>query len=172
MKLSSHRSRGPALALHPSLRVWLVVLTALLAFAVAVSARAQSAGGDPPSRVARLSEVAGQVWLYSPESNEWLAVERNRPLTTGDRIATDNGAHAEITLGSTTLRLDQRPRWKSSASTTPATTYDCKAAASRRGSAARRRWPSFRSTPTKDGFASRSSVASASTGSTRQATSR
>jgi hypothetical protein len=83
------------------------VLTALLACAVAVTARAQSAGGDPPSRVARLSEVAGQVWLYSPESNEWLAVDRNRPLTTGDRIATDNGAHAEITLGSTTLRLDQ-----------------------------------------------------------------
>jgi hypothetical protein len=107
MKLSSHRSGGQALGFRPSLRVWLVVLTALLACAVAVTARAQSAGGDPPSRVARLSEVAGQVWLYSPESNEWLAGDRNRPLTTGDRIATDNGAHAEITLGSTTLRLDQ-----------------------------------------------------------------
>ncbi len=38
--------------------------------------------------------------------DEWIGVVRNRPLTSGDRIATDNGARAEITLGSTTLRLD------------------------------------------------------------------
>ncbi|MEP7139646.1 MAG: DUF6600 domain-containing protein, partial [Caldimonas sp.] len=81
------------------------MLTALLALAAALSARAQSAG-DPPSRAARLSEVEGQVWLYSTDSDEWISVERNRPLTTGDRIATDNGARAEITLGTTTLRLD------------------------------------------------------------------
>jgi hypothetical protein len=35
-----------------------------------------------------------------------VPVARNRPLTTGDRIATDNGARAEITLGTTTVRLD------------------------------------------------------------------
>ncbi len=81
------------------------MLAALLALGAALSARAQSAG-DPPGRVARLSEVAGQVWLYTADSDEWISVERNRPLTTGDRIATDNGARAEITLGSTTLRLD------------------------------------------------------------------
>ena len=33
----------------------------------------------------------GQVWLYSPDSDEWVGVARNRPLTTGDRIATDTG---------------------------------------------------------------------------------
>src|SRR4029079_3226707 len=71
----------------------------------ALSAGAESAG-DPPSRVARLSEADGQVWLYSSDSDEWVTVARNRPLTTGDRIATDNGARAEITLGTTTLRLD------------------------------------------------------------------
>ena len=87
-------------------RLIVVALAALLCFGTALKARAQGADVDPPDRVARLSEVNGQVWLFAPETNEWVGVDRNRPLTTGDRIATDNGARAEITLGSTTLRLD------------------------------------------------------------------
>ena len=61
---------------------------------------------DPPGRVGRLSEVLGQVWLYSPEDREWVTAERNRPLTTGDRIATDALARAEMRVGSTVIRLD------------------------------------------------------------------
>ncbi|MGZ5713796.1 MAG: DUF6600 domain-containing protein [Caldimonas sp.] len=87
-------------------RLIVVALSALLFLGVAIQARAQSTDADPPGRVARLSEVNGQVWLFSPDADEWVGVERNRPLTTGDRVATDNGARAEITLGSTTLRLD------------------------------------------------------------------
>ncbi len=84
----------------------MLVLAAFLGLAV-LPAQAQTAnGGDPPSRAARLSEVDGQVWLYNDEAAEWQTVGRNRPLTTGDRIATDTGARAEITLGTTTLRLD------------------------------------------------------------------
>ena len=83
-----------------------VSLAALLLLGVAIHAHAQEAAVDPPSRVARLSDISGQVWLYNPEANEWQSVARNRPLTTGDRIATDNDARAEITLGTTTLRLD------------------------------------------------------------------
>jgi len=105
MMTSPDCRRAPAIGVRPSRRFWSVVVGALLAFAVALAARAQSAG-DPPTRVARLSDAAGQVWLYTPDSNEWLAVARNRPLTTGDRVATDNGARAEVTLGTTTLRLD------------------------------------------------------------------
>ena len=95
----------PAPRIVLSGRLWITVLAALLALGAALSARAQSAG-DPPSRAARLSDAEGQVWLYSSDSDEWVTVARNRPLTTGDRIATDNGARAEVTLGSTTLRLD------------------------------------------------------------------
>ncbi|MDL2336603.1 MAG: hypothetical protein QFE16_02055 [Pseudomonadota bacterium] len=61
---------------------------------------------DPPGRAGRLSEVIGQVWLYSPEDREWISAERNRPLTTGDRIATDASARAELRVGSTVVRLD------------------------------------------------------------------
>ena len=87
-------------------RFIVAALAALLCMGVALHARAQGAEADPPDRVARLSDLSGQVWLFAPETNEWVGVDRNRPLTTGDRIATDNGARAEITLGSTTLRLD------------------------------------------------------------------
>lgn len=83
-----------------------LVLAAFLGLGV-LPAKAQPVGaGDPPSRVARLSEVDGQVWIYNDETDEWVTASRNRPLTTGDRLAADNGARAEITLGSTTLRID------------------------------------------------------------------
>jgi hypothetical protein len=108
MKTSNQRAVA-----ETAIRSWwgrldaVLVLAAFVSIAATSPARAQPAsGGDPPSRVARLSDVNGQVWLYNDETNEWITVERNRPLTTGDRIATDNGARAEITLGSTTLRLD------------------------------------------------------------------
>ncbi len=61
---------------------------------------------DPPGRVGRLSDVIGQVWMFSPGSGEWVAAVRNRPLTSGDRLTTDAGARAELRIGSTTLRLD------------------------------------------------------------------
>ncbi len=61
---------------------------------------------DPPGRVGRLADVVGQVWLYSPDTGDWVGATRNRPLTTGDRLATDDGARAEVRIGSTTLRLD------------------------------------------------------------------
>ena len=74
-------------------------------------AQAQSAQSDyrgaidPPGRVGRLSDISGQVWLYSPDAGEWVAADRNRPLTTGDRLSTDASARAEVRIGSTTLRL-------------------------------------------------------------------
>ena len=69
-------------------------------------AAAQGAEEDPPGRVARLGEQSGRVWLVSDDSKEWTEVGRNQPLTTGDRLATAAGARADLTLGSTTLRLD------------------------------------------------------------------
>jgi hypothetical protein len=89
-----------------SARLLVLTLFALLGIGCAWPAHAQAPAGDPPDRVARVSDESGQVWLYSPDDNEWVALDRNRPLTTGDRIATDNDARAKISLGTTTLRLD------------------------------------------------------------------
>ena len=77
------------------------------ALAAPVPSQAQGEAIDPPGRVGRISEVQGQVWLYHPEEGEWIAAERNRPLTAGDRVATDGDGRAEIRIGSTTLRVDR-----------------------------------------------------------------
>ena len=83
------------------------LVIAAASLSLALGARAQSTGqADPPGRVARLSELNGQVWLYSPDSAEWVSADRNRPLTSGDRLATDPGARAQLQVGSTILRLD------------------------------------------------------------------
>jgi hypothetical protein len=83
-----------------------LALTALALASLAGPVSAQESEADPPGRVARLSDLEGQVWLYSPDGGEWISATRNRPMTSGDRIATDAGARAELQIGSTTLRLD------------------------------------------------------------------
>jgi hypothetical protein len=83
------------------LKKLLLVVAGLLIGLAAVPARA-----DPPGRVGRLAEMQGTVWFYSPDDGEWIAAVRNRPVTTGDRIATDDGARAEVSIGSSSLRLD------------------------------------------------------------------
>ena len=65
-----------------------------------------SAAATAPGRAGRLADLSGQVWLYDAEQRHWVAAERNRPLTSGDRLATDRSAHAEVRVGSTVLRLD------------------------------------------------------------------
>jgi hypothetical protein len=56
--------------------------------------------------VARLAESSGPVWLFNADLGEWVSAVRNRPLTTGDWLATDAGARAEVQVGATTVRLD------------------------------------------------------------------
>src|SRR6187551_2334633 len=62
---------------------------------------------DPPSRVARLSLTEGDVSLAPAGTEEWAEAVLNRPITTGDRLWVDNGARAELQVGSATLHLDQ-----------------------------------------------------------------
>ncbi|MED5619333.1 DUF6600 domain-containing protein [Ideonella sp. BN130291] len=64
-----------------------------------------AAWADPPGRVGRLAQFHGTVWMYDTDQGEWVAAERNRPLTTGDRLATDRDGQAELRIGSTTVRV-------------------------------------------------------------------
>jgi hypothetical protein len=68
---------------------------------------AQQAVVDPPGRVARLSYVEGAVLLTPAGADEWTEAALNRPLTSGDRLWLDDGARAELEVGSTTLHLDR-----------------------------------------------------------------
>lgn len=89
-------------------RPWVRRIAAVMA---AVSLGALSAGAwaedDPPGRVGRVAEVQGKVWMLEAGQGEWFELQRNRPFTTGDRIATDNQARVELQIGSTTVRVDE-----------------------------------------------------------------
>lgn len=73
-----------------------------------MAAGAARAEEDPPGRVGRLAESRGQVWMLDVEQGEWVDAQRNRPLTTGDRLATDREGRLTLQIGSTIVRLDER----------------------------------------------------------------
>jgi len=81
-----------------------LVLATLFAAVTMQPARAADAA-DPPDRAGRLAQVDGQAWIYATDSNEWIAALRNRPITTGDRISTENDGRVEVRIGSTVLRI-------------------------------------------------------------------
>lgn len=68
---------------------------------------AQAYDVDPPGRVARLSDAEGEVSFAPAGEDRWLYVERNRPLSRGDRLWADGRARAELQVGSTAVRIDE-----------------------------------------------------------------
>src|SRR5215467_6312992 len=79
-----------------------MILTAL---AAAVIAHAQPAGGDPPSRVARLNYMQGPVSFRPGSVEEWTNATLNYPLYNGDHLWSDMGGQAELHIGSTAIRI-------------------------------------------------------------------
>src|SRR6267143_737363 len=60
---------------------------------------------DPPSRVARLSYANGTVSFNPGGTDDWVSAVVNRPIISGDKLWTDNGARAELHIGSAAIRL-------------------------------------------------------------------
>ena len=91
------------------MRKHLFKLTSLLSIALAVvlfaPQRAAADEDDPPGRVARLSYAHGTVSFNPAGTDDWVSAVVNRPITTGDKLWTDNGARAELHLGSAAIRL-------------------------------------------------------------------
>jgi hypothetical protein len=65
----------------------------------------QSEDQDPPSRVARMNFAQGSVTFQPVGEDDWVDAVPNRPLTTGDNLWTDQGARAELHVGSTAIRM-------------------------------------------------------------------
>jgi hypothetical protein len=82
-----------------------IVFLALTLLTLGGLAAAQDASSDPPSRVARLQFIAGQVSLQPGGVDEWIDAGLNRPLTTADRVWTDRDSRAELSIGSAALRM-------------------------------------------------------------------
>jgi hypothetical protein len=94
--------------LAPSRFGWRLLAIVLLCAAAAL-AQAQSTAddsADPPSRVARLSYISGDLGFLPAGAKDWSDASVNRPLTTGDRLSTSRGSRAELELGGGSLRMD------------------------------------------------------------------
>ncbi len=63
---------------------------------------------DPPSRVARLSYLGGEVSFQPAGDHNWVQASLNRPLIAGDSLYTDRNSRTELQMGGATVRLDDR----------------------------------------------------------------
>ena len=84
---------------------WLVLFSLFLAALTLVPSRALADDDDPPSRVARLSYTNGQVSFSPSGTDDWVSAVLNRPITTGDKLWTDQNSRAELQIGSAAIRL-------------------------------------------------------------------
>ena len=84
-----------------TLRRWTASGTLLLAAAGLAVAQQ-----DPPSRVARLKYVAGPVSFEPATMDQWTNATLNYPLTTGDKLYTDQGGRVDMRIGGNSIRLD------------------------------------------------------------------
>jgi hypothetical protein len=80
-------------------------LQAALLVLLPFTLHAQSAIGDPPARVGRISSLAGTVSFQAAGSTDWSLATLNYTVTTGDRLFTSEGARAETEVGPFALRL-------------------------------------------------------------------
>ncbi|HEY6484340.1 MAG TPA: DUF6600 domain-containing protein [Steroidobacteraceae bacterium] len=86
--------RGPV-------RICMVMLL-LLAGATSIALADES---DPPGRVARVSFANGSVSVQPAGMQDWAPTIVNRPLTSGDKLWTDQDSKAELDVGSVVIRL-------------------------------------------------------------------
>ncbi len=84
---------------------WVILFTILFTFFLVAPRRAFADGDDPPGRVARLSFVDGQVSFSPAGTDDWVSAVLNRPMTTGDKLWTDQNSRAELHIGSAAIRL-------------------------------------------------------------------
>src|SRR5260370_2213161 len=92
----------------------LLKLTGLLSVALVVALFAPQRAAandddDPPSRVARLIYAHGTVSFNPGGTDDWVSAVVNRPITTVDKLCTDNGPPAELPIGPAAIRLSNNP---------------------------------------------------------------
>jgi len=73
--------------------------------AAMISSTATLAVADPPSRVARLQYISGQVSVQPGGVDDWVDASVNRPLTTADRVWADKDSRGELQLGGALMRI-------------------------------------------------------------------
>jgi TonB family protein len=82
---------------------FLIIAAATISFASSAFAY-----NDPPTRAGRISYIKGDVSLQPGDTDDWTWASMNRPVTTGDNIWVSRRGRAEIRVGSTAIRADQK----------------------------------------------------------------
>ncbi|MDM0114718.1 chromosome partitioning protein ParA [Variovorax sp. J22R133] len=78
----------------------------LVALATGLALQAFAQDEDPPGRVGQINLQQGTVSMSPAGDDTWYDAIANRPITTGDKLWTDRGAHAEVFVGSAAVRMD------------------------------------------------------------------
>ncbi|PTU32195.1 DUF6600 domain-containing protein [Stenotrophobium rhamnosiphilum] len=79
---------------------------ALVAITVLITGGASAQDeDDPPSRIARLAAISGDVTFAPAGDDDWNQASINRPLTTGDRLLTNDGGRAAMDIDGGDLRI-------------------------------------------------------------------
>ena len=78
-----------------------LLLTATVSSLFVLAAHAQ----DPPTRVADLNYVTGNVSMQPAGADDWSPAVVNRPFTTGDNLWADTDSRVELHLNNAVLRL-------------------------------------------------------------------
>ncbi len=60
---------------------------------------------DPPTRVARISDLDGSVSMQPGGTGDWGVAAKNRPVTIGDKLWTDQGSRLELQAGAASIHL-------------------------------------------------------------------
>src|SRR5260370_10787138 len=80
-------------------------LPAIVALCVMLAAPLFGEEGDEQGWVARWTFTSGNVAVQASGEEQWNQAALNYPLTTGDRVYTDNDAGAELETGNIAVRL-------------------------------------------------------------------
>jgi hypothetical protein len=81
------------------------LLMCLSGLLLLVAPKARGDEGDPPSRVARISYLDGNVSFQPTGTEDWAAAAKNRPVTVGDKLWTDQDSRAELQAGQASLHV-------------------------------------------------------------------
>src|SRR2546426_1642234 len=103
--LGGASARPPMPTRRSRMRIARLVMPALVLALVPTLQLGDRSDQDPPSRVGRLSFLSGSVSFRPGSVDDWATATVNYPLTTGDHLWTDADARAEITIGSSAIRL-------------------------------------------------------------------
>ncbi|HKW62851.1 MAG TPA: DUF6600 domain-containing protein [Candidatus Acidoferrum sp.] len=87
-----------------SLKLMSLISVALAVYLLAPQ-RAAADDDDPPTRVARLAYASGNISFNPAGTDDWVAAVVNRPMTTGDKLWSDDNSRAELHLGYAVIRL-------------------------------------------------------------------